>query len=193
MENKSETFRLVFNNIPYINLRNEFARYYSSMNDTNFLSQFEGPIRPIETPYMIWYGMPDDLITLILQRVILGLEAYLPGAVFFELGTRGRLNKHNLVFIKNPFKLGGRSTVDNYYHKLPSLIDKNYSLKLSNNKLWTQTQAFYKEVRNPIFHGNNICNRDIKGLKGIFDYLMKTYQWIDSWHDYSKMFSINKD
>lgn len=192
MKQQSETFGIVFENIPIINLRNEFARYYAALDDKNFLSQFEGPIQPVETPYMIWYGMPDDLITMIMQRVILGVEAYLPGAVFHELGIQGKLNKNNLTYLRNPFELGGRSTVENYYDKLPSLIDKTLSLKSFDNKLWSQTKAFYKEVRNPIFHGNNISNRDIKGLKKVFIYLSHIYKWIDSWHDYSKILSIKK-
>ncbi|HAG50694.1 MAG: hypothetical protein A2X87_01095 [Deltaproteobacteria bacterium GWC2_42_51] len=192
MKQQSETFGLAFENIPIINLRNEFARYYAVLNDKNFLSQFEGPIKPIETPYMVWHGMPDDLITMIMQRVILGVEAYLPSAVFYELGMRGKLNKNNLPYLRNPFEFGGRSTVDNYYDKLPSLIDKSLSLKSFDNELWSQTKAFYKEVRNPIFHGKNISNRDIEGLKKVFIYLSQIYKWIDNWHDYSQILSNKK-
>ena len=185
MEIRSETFNLTLNNIPHINLRNEFARYYSALKDDDFVSQFEGEIKHIRTPYMVWYGMPDDLITLILQRVIMGLESYLPGAVYFELGYRGRL-KENIKLIENPYKLGGNGTVDNYYHRLPKLVEEKFSLKIANAHLWSQTRAFYTEVRNPIFHGNHITNRNAKVLRQVFNYLEQIYIWIDSWHNYEQ-------
>jgi hypothetical protein len=187
MQKRSETFGVTLSNIPHINLRNEFARYYNALKEDEFIAQFEGTIKPIKTPYMIWFGMPDDLITFILQRAILGVESYLSGAVYIELLGRGFL-KINLHLLRNPFGLGGKGTVENFYHRLPSLIDKTYSLKLYNNELFQKTVIFYKEVRNPIFHGNNLSNRDIKGLRRLFDYLFEIYAWIDNWHDFSKIF-----
>ena len=188
MKKKCETFGLTLSYIPHVNLRNEFARYYSAIKEDSFIIQFEksGPIR---TPYMIWLGMPDDLITVILQRVILGVESYLPGAVFMEMGVRGLYSEENVKFIKNPFNLKGRSTVDNYYHRLPSIISEQCSLKSYDNELFQKTVIFHKEVRNPIFHGHNISHRDIKGLRGTFNYLSKIYVWIDSWHDFSKIYN----
>lgn len=191
MEKRSETFSLKLSNIPLINLRNEFTRYYKALTDEAFLSQFKGAIRPIDTPYMTWYGMPDDLITIILQRAILGIESYLPGAVFHELGIRGLL-KNNIHLLRNPFQLGGRGTVENFYHELPMLVDKAYSLKSYNPQLFNKTVLFYKEVRNPVFHGHNLSDRDIGGLKRIFDYLSEIYTWIDSWHDFSSLFPLRK-
>jgi len=188
MEKRSETFGLTLSNIPHINLRNEFARYYNALKEANFIAQFEEAASPIRTPYLIWFGMPDDLITLILQRAILGVESYLRTAVFIEVHERGLFNKENVLLIKNPFGLGGKGTVDNFFRRLPSLIDKKYSLKLFNNELFHRTVIFYKEVRNPIFHGHNLSHRDIRGLKRLFDYLSEIYVWIDSWHDFAKIF-----
>jgi hypothetical protein len=189
MKKRSETFGLTLSNIPHINLRNEFARYYNALKDDDFIAQFEGAGRLIRTPYMIWSGMPDDLITIILQRAILGVESYLRTSVFIEVYERGLFENQNINLIKNPFGLRGKGTVDNFYHRLPSLIDKKYSLKLYNNELFLKTVIFYKEVRNPIFHGHNLSQRDIRGLKSVFDYLAEIYAWIDSWHDFSKIFN----
>jgi len=183
MREYSETFNIVLNNIPHVNLRNEFARYYNVLNEKSFIDQFGGEIKPIKTPYMIWYGMPNDLITLILQKVILGLESYLPGAVFFELGKVGRL-KENIEKVRNPFCLKGRGTVENYYHLLPCLVREEISLKNTDISLFNKTKIFYKEIRNPIFHGCQIEDQNVLGLKKIFEYLAQIYGWIDSWHKY---------
>ncbi len=190
MQKRSETFGLVLESIPHINLRNEFARYYTAVNDPDFRKQFKGKIEPIETPYMVWYGMPDDLITLIFQRVVMGVESYLRGATYFQLGRIDKL-KENLSIIKNPFELKGNGTVDNFYHKLPSLVDESYSLKNSNPTLYQTTKDFYREVRNPVFHGNLITQRNISALRKVFEYLKEIYEWIDGWHDLDMLFGNN--
>lgn len=188
MEILSNTFGLVLSNIPLMNLRTEFAYYYDSfVNDKFFLSQFTGRIKVIKTRYMIWVGMPDDLITIILQRVIGGLESYISGAVYIELGKRGKL-KENIRLLKNPFELGRKGTVENLYHELPALVDIHFSLKKTDGELWKKTKAFYKEIRNPIFHGHNITTKNINALKNVFNYLAELYKWIDSWHDFSRIF-----
>jgi len=192
MQKRSEAFGLTLDNIPIINLRNEFARYYNALKDDRFLSQFGGGLdRPIKTPYMIWYGMDDDLITIILQRAILGIESYLSGAVYFELGMKSQL-KNNIHLLKNPFDLGGRGTVENFYHRLPALVDEKNSLKSFSQDLFQKTVLFYKEVRNPVFHGHNISGGNIRGLRRVFDFLAEVYAWIDSWHNLSEIFSPKK-
>lgn len=188
MQKRSETFGLTLVNIPIINLRNEFARYYHALKDDRFLSQFgSGYDKPIKTPYMTWYGIHDDLITIILQRAILGIESYLCNAVYFELGKRRQL-KNNVHLLKNPFDLGGRGTVENFYHRLPALVDKKNSLKSFNQDLFQKTVLFYREIRNPVFHGHIVYGGNIRELQGVFDFLAEVYAWIDSWHDLSEIF-----
>lgn len=192
MQKKSVIFRVNLDNIPIINLRTEFVRYYHLFNDDDFLAQFKGHVQPIDTPYLTWYGMPETLITLIIQRIFVGVESYLPGAVYMELGFRHQL-KDNIRFVKNPYLLGGKGTVDNFYHKLPSLVDKQFSLKKSNNILWGKTKCFYKDIRNPIFHGYEICGvrNSMQGVKNILNYILEIYKWIDCWHDFNKAFSTH--
>src|SRR5262245_14561992 len=86
---------LKLGNIPLINLRNEFVlwdRWIRSGQLTVQLAQ-KGPAQPIQSPFLIWGGMPEDLLTLILQRTILGAESYIPFAVWIELGNTGRLTR----------------------------------------------------------------------------------------------------
>lgn len=182
MHKTADSFGLKLENIPLINLRNEFNNYHQLLQDKKFRAQFDGPVRPIKTPYLRWYKMPNDLLTLILQRAILGVEAYIPGAVLIEMGHRGLLNRNKLIFIRNPFKLGGRSTVDNYYHLLPGMLDEKCSLKVTNNSLWDQTKKFYTKIRNPIFHGYQVSNNDIDSVLRVFQHLAAIYDWIDVWH-----------
>jgi len=187
MQIHSDTFNMTLQNIPFINLRNEFARYYHSIKNKSLISQFNKFEKPINTPYMIWKGMDDDLVSIICQRVILGIESYLPGAVYFELILRGA-PKEKIILTRNPFDLGGRGTVDNYYHKLPALIDEKHSLKLFNKELYEKVKIFYREIRNPLFHGYNISGNLASGIQSIFDFLAKIYAWIDSWFDIKKLF-----
>ncbi len=190
MQTDSETFGLKLSNIPLINLRTEFKIYLNLFQEKEFKDKFRGPVEPIQTPYMTWYGMPEDLLTIILQRVILGVESYLPGAVYIELGMLGKLNKGILPYLRNPYKFGCRSVVENYYHKLPQLIHERCSLQKYRLDLWDKTKAFYKEVRNPLFHGKQIHGENIAGVKRAFLHLMLIYEWIDTWHnpDPNKLF-----
>jgi len=178
----SETFRVELDNIPLINLRNEFNTYRVLFQKEKFQVQFVGEIRPIETPYMTWYGMPEAFLTLLLQNAILGIEAYIPGAVFIEMGLAGSLNRDNARPVKNPWLLGGRSVTENYYHRLPSLHRADISLKRCNNALWDKNTKFYSEIRNPLFHGHEFSRADLKGFSALIDHLASLYDWIDSWH-----------
>jgi len=191
MQKHCKDFCVTLGNIPIINLRNEFACYYGLFNDEKFLSQFQKNIGPFETPYMTWNGMPDDLITLILRKIIVGLESYLPGAVYIELGFMGRL-QDKLDIIRDPYKLKGEGTVDNYYHRLPSLVDEKCSLKIADTTLWAKTKIFYRDIRNPLFHGYNIERQNMEGVKNIFAHIASLYEWIDSWHDFTRVFKETK-
>lgn len=187
MQIRSDTFNTTLDNIPVLNLRNEFARYYHSIKNKSLISQLNKFEKPIHTPYMIWKGMDDDLVSIICQRVILGIESYLSSAVYFELLLKGQL-KEKINIIRNPFELKGRGTVDNFYHKLPALIDERNSLKSCDKELYEKVKIFYKEIRNPLFHGYNISGNLVSGIQSIFDFLAKIYAWIDGWHDIKKLF-----
>lgn len=179
---RSETFQVEFECIPLINLRSEFNTYYTLLQTAEFQSQFIGKIKPIETPYMTWFGFPDSLLTLILQERILGIESYLPGAVLAEMGVSGILNHENVKSVQNPWILGGKSITENYYHRLPALYKEDASLKVSNNGLWDKNAKFYSEIRNRIFHGHELSRVDFEKYLILFEHLALLYDWIDSWH-----------
>ncbi len=179
--NNDLIFGLKLSNIPLINLRVEFNKNYTLFTKQEFREQLKAPaITPIQTDQMTWYGMPGDLITLLMQRAILGIEAYLPAAVSCECVYKGVLAE-KIKLIGKPHELGGPTNVHNYYHRLPSILDSKHSLKNVNQDLWGKTVRFYGEIRNPIFHGN-FLRSGVEEAFNAFKFLADIYDWIDSWH-----------
>jgi hypothetical protein len=176
---------LKLSNIPIYNLLNDFFRWNTEIRSDEFKRQFAiGRREPIRTHLLIWGGMPDDLLTLILQRAVLGLESYVIAAVYIELGKSGRLTPELVSIVRNPFSIRPREkgAAACYYNALPSLIDPRHSLQNSNSSLWLEVRGFYKDVRNKIMHGNQIGSRDPVVLYEPFDMIRKTYEWVDTFH-----------
>jgi len=177
-------FGLIFHNIPLINLRSEFNLYSSLFSKKEFRDQFKSTsYKVISLPNMDWGGSHNTLLTMLLQRAILGVESYIPGAIMIEAGRRGCLEKRDFEFLRNPYRLGGRGTVENYYHRLPSELCKDFSLKVFNETLWRKNTEFYREVRNPLFHGKEIEGKCVDGVYQSYIHIQDLYNWIDSWHD----------
>ena len=184
MKRNSSTFGVETHNIPYINLRYEFQTHLELLRKPSFRELFTGRSQePIRTPYLIWLTMPESLLTLMLQRAITGLESWVVGAVFYELGLRGRLDKGVIKLVHNPGSLPGRSMARKYYNSLPALVDESFSLEKSDPKLWERTVIFYREVRNPIMHGREVNARSVDGVLTCFEHMMALYKWNDLWHD----------
>jgi hypothetical protein len=96
-----DLFRLKLANIPLINLRMEFNFSYEYVFDERLEEALEPPVDPIAAPMMIWEGAPEGLLTLLLQRAILGIEAYLPAAVKFATAMRGTYCEEVVLFWSN--------------------------------------------------------------------------------------------
>ena len=175
-------YDLKLTNIPILNLRMDFHNLFQTICSKKFYDQINDNSTPIELPFMIWGGMADPLITYLLQKIITGAESYICGAVFDECGINGLLNEETIKKIHNPFSLKGGSTTKNYYNCLPSLVDPKIRLENQNKDLWDEVDQFYQEIRNPIFHGNEIRSQNIEGLYKSFVLVADIYEWIDSWH-----------
>lgn len=172
-------------NIPLYNLLHEFFVWNKQIRDVAFQQQFAGGYaKPIRTPLLIWGGDPSDLLTLILQRAILGLESYMSASVWFELGKAGRLTPELSTQAKNPFSIPtrGRGTAWCYYNALPSLLDPKLALQTVNPVLWSEVRSFYKDIRNKILHGSQIAANDATLLHPPFSMIANVYTWVDSWH-----------
>ncbi len=142
-------------NIPLISHLQECAEIERLIHLDEFCSQSTKKRRdqPITALSFDWYGRSLDLITLLLQRTILGTEAFISGVVLQEIVVRQLVTPKTREFVKNPFVLKGRGTADNFYNKLPAQIDSQLALEISDPALWSDVKEFYREVRNPLFHG----------------------------------------
>jgi hypothetical protein len=127
--------------------------------------------------------MEGGFLALLLQRAITGIESYIPAAVMIEAARRGCIEPEDGELLRNPFVVGGRGTADVYYHRLPAKLCEGISLKLRNPGLWGDNLRFYKQVRNPIFHGKEPTPDSVDGVRDAFRHIARLYEWIDSWHD----------
>ena len=178
-----DLFGLQFSNIPTMNLRFEFNQTYAFVFSQSAEQALQSPIQPVKAPMFIWCGMPDDLFTLMLQRAVLGVEAYLPSALKFAAAQLGNQSTELFEKLNNPFSLGAASSVTNIYHRMPAAVHPELSLKHLDEELYEHTQKFYKYIRNPLFHGSQLHNTDIIALRRSFDHVAKLYEWIDYWHN----------
>jgi hypothetical protein len=178
-----DLFGLKLSNIPTINLRMEFNRTYGYVFSDAAGTALKPPIQAVEAPMFVWLGMPDDLMTLLLQRAILGVEAYLPAALKYTSAQLGVASKELFAKLDDPFSLGGRTVASNIYHRMPAAVHAELSLQYLDQELFDKTLRFYKSVRNPLFHGQQLHDTDIEALRRAFDHIARIYEWIDYWHN----------
>ncbi len=189
MQTITEFKGIKLSNIPLGNLREQFYNHYHLVKSKEFA---EGITKwksgtPINTPYLSWHYWPDQFFTYLSQMSIVGVEAYVVGAVYFTLGTMGKL-KENINFLRDPFSIpGDRGTASKYYRLLPALAADEIALPNMNPNLWEDVRLFYREIRNPLFHGNQLDTSKPADLVAIFELLADIYGWVDTWHDPHKV------
>lgn len=127
--------------------------------------------------------MPNDLLTIMLQRTIMGLECYISAAVEYELSKCGHLTTVFEKAIKNPFSLDRKAVVA-IYEKLPALVNESLKLSVCDSLTYTEIATLYKELRNPIFHGGQVAfsGDNFDGVVSAFEVFSRVYDWIDSWY-----------
>ncbi|MEP1216689.1 MAG: hypothetical protein ABJM11_16665 [Marinobacter sp.] len=179
----TEMYGLTFSNIPILNLRREFNRFFEFLHSSRGEEAFKPPIQPIESPYMVWLGMPDDFATLLLQRALLGIESYLPFALMITAGKLGTFTNEFSHKLRNPFSFGARNLAINLYDRAPAAVHPELSLAHLDQSLFQKTLELYKEVRNPIFHGKQISRVEIGSLREVYNHVARLYEWVDIWHD----------
>ncbi len=127
----NDRYGLSMSNIPVINCRAEFYRHRAFLNEPEASKRFRLSSGPIETPYLRWYGMPHELLTWMVVRLIMGVEAYLPYAVGAAADERGVNSTALNAACRSPFSLS-RKAADAYYNRLPELVHTDLALKSSN-------------------------------------------------------------
>lgn len=180
-----EAAQMPFINIPPINHLQECAETYRLINNDIFCEKCrQNKIgEPIIALNFEWYGRAEELLTMLLQRAVLGTESFLSCIVLQELAQRGLITEKTREQILNPFSLKGKGTADNYYNRLPGLVSPDYSLKNVDPALWNDVWIFYGETRNKIFHGYLLNSRDPKALLPYFEILKRLFLWIDGWYE----------
>ena len=171
-------------NIPILNLRREFEDYLRLLRLEGFKERvFNCRNQPVEIPNLTWHGLPNDLLTLMLQRSILGIESYLCAAVEYELSRRGLLTEELKDQLSNPFSLSKKAVVA-LYEKMPELVDPSFMLSSHSKEFYGAVERFYKTVRNPIFHGSQVAlpGENFNRVASAFNLLASMYDWIDSWY-----------
>lgn len=184
MQKVSEFGDIPLSNIPSGNLREQFYNHYHMVKSQEFAESISSwkPGVPIDTPYISWFYWPEQFFTCLTQLSIMGVESYTCSAAYHELGIRGKL-KENIKFVRDPFLLKGeRGTASKFYKLLPALVSNDITLPEYDSNLWRDVKLFYRSMRNPLFHGNQLDTKQITDLIAIFELLADIYAWIDSWH-----------
>jgi hypothetical protein len=172
--------------LPLLNQRHEYEHYRRLFRDPKFREQFNTPgNREFECGKFVWSGLEEGA-TVLLQRIALGLEARIPVAVTLELSCRGKLTEELAVKLKDPFALKGKGTADCYYNRAPALIEQQFALRKSDPELWDLVSTFYRDIRNPIFHGSYITDLSPEKFDFVFSVFDRVYSWCDSWCDFTK-------
>lgn len=183
MKNKNLNIDLI--NIPLINLRIECRRIYDFWlsSELDKILTERNPIS-LNTGSMIIVAEPYELITATLQRCLLGLETYVQSAA-----QSAYISRHpNGCYSWNTFPRVHEITEEKrlaakLYKSIPKLVDENLSLAYMDNGLYQWLLHFYKNIRNPIFHGMQIQKVNGDDLRSIAMEVAKVYRWIDSWYE----------
>lgn len=141
------------------------------------------------SPLFDWHGSPEELLTLLVQRQFLCLEAFICGAVRRRLifGERqsDELYRKLRQYADDPFAIpisrgDDSGTVARLFHHLPRLLHPELTL-CSDAEYWRKLKAVYRAVRNPIMHGEKLKSRLPSTVFSVLDVLDEAFAWIEQW------------
>lgn len=177
------TFDPPMSNIPLWNLREEFYYTNQLLCSQGFAEALKSGQRPLRVPILDWRGNDADLLSLLVQRAILGVESYTIGTCWITLSKLGRMTGALNEKVRNPFSIKPRSgTASAYYDHLPALIDSELSLRVVDAGFWGELKGFYRNVHNPLFHGSAFARADVHDAIKSFWFVGELYSWLDQWH-----------
>ena len=176
-------FDLNVANLPIVNVRGEFDCYLEKLSDAAFVEGLRYVRNPVELPTITWKDLPKNLLTFMLQRSILGVEACAAAAVEYRLAALGRFDAAMARKLNDPVKLPGPrgGMADVFYNKMPAVIDPALQLRLCSPQLWETVKRFYKEVRNPLFHGYQLHMANPANVRDALLMFKEVYAWMDTW------------
>src|ERR1035441_6322762 len=114
----SITFGVAFSNLPIVNIRQEFEQYAALLADPEFCAGLRIVRQPVELPTLTWRGLSHNVLTYMVQRAILGLEASVVAAVDYEMHARQMMNPDIERWLADPNKAPGeRGMAQAFYNK----------------------------------------------------------------------------
>jgi hypothetical protein len=118
-----------------------------------------------------------------LQRSILSVESCVSAAVQYQLIAKGLFTPEMAAALNDPVGLPGkgRGMAETFYNKLPAQVDEKLRLEIMEPELWDAVKRFYKEVRNPLFHGYQLAGVNVAGTLEALTMIQRIYVWMDSW------------
>jgi hypothetical protein len=175
-------FGLQFSNLPIVNARTEFDHHLKLLRNSEFRESLHAILNPVVLPEITWRGLPYGALTFMLQRAILSLEACVGAAVDGELRKRKVPTAEEEEWLRDPNKIPGqRGMAQMFYNNLPGLVDPAFQLQVVDPALWRNVYRFYREVRNPLFHGDQLSIGPSEPVLEIFEMLNTVYSWMDLW------------
>jgi len=175
--------------VPLINLRIEVSTYLGLFRQEAFLRQFVNRRAndPINTPYESWYGRSQLFLTRVLRTCILNIESAVCTCTYLAASFHTILDERIREAVNNPFSLQGKTTPINVYDRLPGLISEKYMLSRSDPDLWREVKVFYREIRNPLFHGKELEHDDPLPVRETLNLILRIFDWLDSWFDLNQL------
>ncbi len=67
------------------------------------------------------------------------------------------------------------------YNLMPALVDPTFALRLMDQRLWNEVSLFYKELRNPLFHGFQLADATPDAVFKVFVWMKQIYDWMSGW------------
>lgn len=179
-------FGLKISNIPTMNLRGRYAYDRRMMFDGGLNDEGLQAWRFAQREVAVTYADPESYFTTLLRTTIVGIECTVESSALEELLFSNRLTEQLRHSVRNPMSLA-RSLPDAYYNRIPQLVKATAPLKSYNGKLWNTVQQFYREIRNPIFHGYQLSHVEAEPLRNTFEMFDDIFEWVDSWADPNRM------
>jgi hypothetical protein len=175
-------------NIPFINLRIEFQHYYDVFQKQNIEEIIDKNTESLNAPIsLLPIQTREMLLTLILQRVVLGFEAFYTGAVS-EIFVMREMGINDLErFRKNPREWAIRrakkkvSYCNAAFVITPQEIDLDFPLNKRNSPLYDKVSEFYKDVRNKLFHGCQFSKIETDEVRDFLQMYKSLYDWLCDW------------
>lgn len=167
-------------NIPIINLLGRFITRYNDFHRQEIIDYFDShKHKLLKDKKFYFFQFPNEFLSFILRDIILYFESYLKYNLWSTAHAKKR--KDVLALVKNP-SMADREVAKAAFHTIPSKVDSAFSLKVHKESLYEYMLRFYKDIRNPLFHGNQLNpGVDIHDFVKVLDVYKELYLWVAHW------------